>query len=286
MDPLVQCLRCIIVVAMCVGGVGPTLVRAQETPFSFGVMPQRTPTLAAQYWNPILNYISTRSGVPLQIRLTKTAPEHADMIRHGELDFAYSNYHLIPENDAADYRIIARPWEAAIRGEIVVLADSPIHSLTELHGQEVGFPHRAAVVGYLVTLDALLRAGIHVQPVIAGNQEGVMGQLRAGRVVAAGVNSQVMRDFAKREKLDYRILWSSEEHLNIPIVAHPKVPKEKVEAVRQALLHMAHDPAGLQILTASAALIKLDPPYGFVAATDSEYDNTRNFFKRTLVKSE
>jgi len=192
---------------------------------------------------------------------------------------------FFPWNEVAGNRVIARPWEAAIRGSLVVLANSPIHSLTELQGKEVGFRHRAAFVGYLVTLNALLKARIHVQEVIAVGQEGIMGQLKAGRVAAAGVNSQVMRDFAKREKIDYRVLWSSEEYFNIPIVAHPRVPREKVAAVRAALLHMAHDPVGLQVLTASAALIKLDPPYGFVAATDSDYDNIRMFFKHTLVKS-
>ena len=265
------------------GLVSPAL--AQETPFSFGVMPQRTPTLTAQYWNPILNYISTQSGVPLQLKPNKTPPEHEAMIKDGEFDFAYCNYVFFPWNESAGYTVIARPWEAAIRGEIVVLANSPIHSLTELQGKEVGFPHRAAFVGYMVTLDALLKARIHVQEVITVGQEGIMGQLKAGRVAAAGVNSQVMRDFAKREKMDYRVLWSSEEYLNMPIVAHPRVPQEKVAAVRAAFLHMAHDPAGLQVLTESAALIKLDPPYGFVAATDSDYDNIRMFFKHTLVKS-
>ncbi len=73
------------------------------------------------------------------------------------------------------------------------------------------------------------------------------------------------------------------EYLNIPIVAHPRVAQEKVAAVRAALLHMAHDPVGLQVLTASAALIRLDPPYGFVAATDSEYANIRTLFKHALV---
>ena len=283
MDTLGKRLYCIIVITMCVGWVN--LALAQETPFAFGVLPQRTPILTAQYWNPILNYISTQSGVPLQLKLNKTPPEHEAMIRQGEFDFIYSNHHFFPWNEAAGYRVIARPWEAAIRGEIVVLANSPIHSLAELQSKEVGFPHRAAFVGYLVTLDALLKAKIHVQEVIAVGQEGIMGQLKAGRVAAAGVNSQVMRDFAKREKIDYRVLWSSEEYFNIPIVAHPRVPQEKVAAVRAALLHMAHDPVGLQVLTASAALIKLDPPYGFVAATDSDYDNIRMFFKHTLVKS-
>jgi ABC-type phosphate/phosphonate transport system substrate-binding protein len=283
MDTLGKRLYCIIVMTMCVGWVNPAL--AQETPFVFGVLPQRTPILTAQYWNPILNYISTQSGVPLQLKLNKTPPEHDAMIQQGEFDFIYSNHHFFPWNEAAGYKVIARPWEAAIRGEIVVLANSPIHSLAELQGKEVGFPHRAAFVGYLVPLDALLKARIHVQEVIAVGQEGIMGQLKAGRVAAAGVNSQVMRDFAKREKIDYRVLWSSEEYFNIPIVAHPRVPREKVAAVRAALLHMAHDPVGLQVLTASAALIKLDPPYGFVAATDSDYDNIRMFFKHTLVKS-
>ena len=73
--------------------------------------------------------------------------------------------------------------------------------------------------------------------------------------------------------------------LLIPLVAHPAVPQEKVAAVRAAFLHMADDPAGLQVLTESAALIKLDPPYGFVAATDSEYDNARAFFKHTVLPS-
>jgi phosphonate transport system substrate-binding protein len=283
MDTLGKRLYCIIIMTMCVGWVNPVL--AQETPFSFGVLPQRTPILTAEYWNPILNYISTQSGVPLQLKLNKTPPEHEAMIQQGEFDFIYSNHHFFPWNEAAGYRVLARPWEAAIRGEIVVLANSPIRSLTELQGKEVGFPHRAAFVGYLVTLNALLKARVHVQEVIAVGQEGIMGQLKAGRVAAAGVNSQVMRDFAKREKIDYRVLWSSEEYCNIPIVAHPRVPQEKVAAVRAALLNMANDPVGLQVLTASAALLKLDPPYGFVAATDSDYDNIRMFFKHTLVKS-
>jgi phosphonate transport system substrate-binding protein len=270
-----------MILVLC-GGLG-SFAQAQETPWSFGVMPQRTPVLTAQYWNPILTYVSARSGVPLQLKPNKLPPEHETMIQQGAFDFAYSNYLFFPGNYAQHYQVIARPWEAAIRGEIVVLANSPFQSLAELQGKEVGFPHRAAFVGYLVTMDALLRAGIHVQEVIAAGQEGIMGQLKAGRVAAAGVNSQVMRDFAKREQVEYRVLWSSEEYLNIPIVAHPRVPQEKVAAVRAALLRMAHDPVGLQILTASAALIKLAPPYGFVAATDSDYDNIRTFFKHAVV---
>jgi phosphonate transport system substrate-binding protein len=104
MDTLGKRLYCIIVMTMCVGWVN--LALAQETPFAFGVLPQRTPILTAQYWNPILNYISTQSGVPLQLKLNKTPPEHEAMIRQGEFDFIYSNHHFFPWNEAAGYPVI------------------------------------------------------------------------------------------------------------------------------------------------------------------------------------
>jgi phosphonate transport system substrate-binding protein len=82
-----------------------------------------------------------------------------------------------------------------------VLKDSPIRSLADLQGKEVVFPHAAAFFGYHLPMDALLRMGIQVKPLFAGNQEGAMGQLKVGRTEAAGINADVMRAFAKREQM-------------------------------------------------------------------------------------
>jgi phosphonate transport system substrate-binding protein len=259
---------------------------AQEPSYSFGVVSQRSAVLTAQYWNPILRYVSRHSGVPLQIKLAKTGGEHAAMIRRGEFAFLYSNHNFIAENDVVGYRVFARPVDAAIRGQLIVLADSPIRSVAELQNRNVAFPSTAAFVGYHVPMDALRRAGIDVKAQFAGNQEGAMAQLISGRAQAAGVNSQVAKHFASRQKAEFRVLWSSEEYLPIPISAHPSVPKEKVAAVRAALLHMADDPAGLKILKESAAVLNKEPPYGFIAASDADYDNARRFYKASLVKVE
>jgi len=259
-------------------------VQADEKSYSFGVLNQRSITLTAQYWNPILKYLGEKSGVRLQLKMGKTAPETSAMIGRSEFDFVYSNTIFTPANDPVGYRVIARPIEAAIQGQVVTLSDSPVQTLKDLDGKEVGFPSLAGFVGYAVPMNALLHAGISVKPVFAGNQEGIMGQLKAGRVIAAGVNSEVMSDFARRESVKYRVLWSSEEYLNLPISAHPSVPKEDVVAVRTALLNMAKDAEGLKILEASAALVKQSPPFGFVPAEDREYENYRKFYKTTLVK--
>lgn len=258
--------------------------QAEEKSYSFGVLNQRSIILTAQYWNPILKYLGDKSGVHLHLKMGKTAPETSAMTGRGEFDFIYSNHIFTQANQSAGYRVIARPMEAAIRGQIVTLVDAPIPTLNDLEGKEVGFPSLSAFVGYALPMNALLHAGISVKPVFAGNQEGIMGQLKAGRVIAVGVNSELMEDYAKREGFKYRVLWTSESYLNLPISTHPSVPQEKVKAVRDALLGMAKDPAGLKILEASGALVKQNPPYGFVAAEDGEYENYRKFYKSALVK--
>jgi phosphonate transport system substrate-binding protein len=259
---------------------------SQNQPLSFGVIIWRSPTLTAQFWNPILRYISDKSGVPLQLKVAHTGPEHTAMVRRGEYDFLYSNHNFIKENEESGYRVFARPKEEASTGEIVVLKDSPIRSLTDLEGQEVVFPHTAAFLGYHLPMDALLRKGIQVKVHFAGNQEGAMGQLKAGRVVAAGVNAEVMRAFARRENLAYRTLWTSDKYLSLALSALPSVPAETVKAVRDAFLKMADDPEGAKVLASSANLLKQARPMRFIASKDSEYDNMRKFYRTTLVKVE
>ena len=67
-------------------------------------------------------------------------------------------------------------------------------------------------------------------------------------------------------------------------MANPKVPKDKVAAVRDAFINMVKDPAGRQILEAGAELLKSTSELGFVAAENVDYDNYRKFYKTTLVK--
>lgn len=251
---------------------------------SFGVLSQRSAVLTAQYWNPILEYVRQKTGVELGLKLARTAPESNDATERGDYDFVYSNTIFQPRMAVAGYQVILRPREEAIAGQIVTLADSPVQALRDLDGREVGFPSQAAFVGYAVPMDALLRQGVRVTPVFGGNQEGIMGQLKAGRVVAAGVNSQVMKSFAVRENVRYRVLWESRPFHNIPIAVHPRVPKPVADAVRAAIDGMENDPAGLAVLEATAHVIGQKPPYGFMASGQDDYRSYVDFYRTTLVK--
>lgn len=259
-------------------------IHAQESSYGFSVLNQRSPVLSAQYWNPILAYVHQKSGVALKLKMGKTAPETTALTIKGEAQFAYTNHLFTMERVKLGWRVIARPTTDGIRGQIVVPLDSAISRLEDLDRQSVAFPSSEAYAGYRVPMDTLLRKGIKVSPLFAGNQEGAIGQMKSGRAAAAGVNEDVMAAFAKRENYAYRSIWSSEEFKDLPIMVSPSVPDADVRAVQQALLGMLADPEGKKILEHGAQLLKLGQPVGFVAASDKDYDNYREFYRKTVLK--
>ena len=274
--------RAATVLAMALGVCSPGA--GAEPAHAFYVLHQRTVSLTAQFWNPILTHVSKRSGVPLELKLAKTAAEGNAMAEQGKYDFLYTNHFFTPERDRLGYRVIARPAGPGIRSQIVVPMDSPIHSLNDLEGKEVGFVSKDGFTGYWLPFDALLRSKVDVKVVFTGNQEASSAQLRVNKIAAAGVNSSVMARYGRREAFEYRALWTSDIYHDLCIMANPKVPPQKVNAVKEALINMVKDPEGRQILEAGADLLKSSGELGFVAADNRDYDNYRKFYRTTQVK--
>ena len=260
------------------------LGRAAEHPFAFNVLSQRSVALTAQYWNPILIYVSGKSGVPLELKLAKTTKEGNALAEQSAYDFLYTNHFFTPERDRLGFRVIARPAGRGIQGQIVVPQDSPIRSLQELNGKEVAFPTPDAFAAYFLPMDALIKAKVAVKQVFTSNQEASLAQLKIGTVAAAGVNDQIIQRYARREGFEYRLLWNSEIYNDLCIMVSPKVPKEKVSAVRQAFVAMMNDPEGRKVLEAGAELLKIKDNLGFIAADNHDYENYRAFYKNTAVK--
>jgi phosphonate transport system substrate-binding protein len=252
--------------------------------YSFGVLPQRSPVLTAQYWNPIFDYVQRKTGINLTLKLARNAQESDEISGKGEYDFVYSNHIFQPNIAPAGYQVILRPSDEAITSQIVTLSNSPVKNLKELTGKEVGFPSQTAFVGYEVPMDQLQRQNIGITAVFGGNQEGIMAQLKVGRVIAAGVNNQVMKAYATRENIGYRVLWESIPYRNIPIAVHPRIPKAVAEAVKAAIDSMDQNPEGQQILETSGQAIGQKPPYGFRAATPSDYKSYVEFYKNAAGK--
>lgn len=258
---------------------------AEVKPLHFGVINQRSVLLTAQSWNPVLTYVGKKVGVPLVLKVGKTASETTDMTERGEHAFAYTNHMFTPERDKIGYRVILRLEGEPIRGVIVVREDSPFRSAQDLKGKTVVFPSRDAFVGYWLPMDYLLKSDIDVREIFAGNQEGAMSQLQFGQSAVA-VNKKLLDQYSTREDLRFRIIWTSEPYLDIPIMAHPSVPARIVEAVRDAFVGMSQDPDGQNALRACADALQTKNLWSFVRADDRDYENYRRFYRNTVVKGE
>ncbi len=261
----------------------PARAFAAERPLAFHVLNQRSIALTAQYWNPILSYVSAKSGVPLELKLAKSSRDGNANAEKGLYDFIYTNHFFTPERDRLGYKVIARPVGTGIKSEIVVPADSSARTLQDLDGKDVALVSRDGFTGYWLPLDALLKAKVKVNVVLTGNQEASSAQLKVNKVAAAGVNSTVMARYARREGFEYRVLWTSDVYQDLCIMANPKVTAEKIAAVRNAFVGMAKDPNGLKVLEAGAELLRSQDELGFVAAENRDYDNYRAFYRQTQV---
>jgi phosphonate transport system substrate-binding protein len=264
---------------------GFTTLSAQAAEnYAFGVLSQRSAVLTAEYWNPILDYVSRQSGVKLTLKIARSGPESTDAIARGDYDFVYSNHLFKGDTLKQGYQVILKPLGEPLRAQIVTTEDSRMYGVINLQGQEVGFASKAAFVGYVVPMDHLLRSKLTVKPVFGGTQEGVMAQLKAGRIPAAGVNNLIMRSYAAREGFKYRVLWESDAYQNLPIAAHPRVPQPAIEAVRKAFSKMPNEPEGMKVLADSAAILKQKGPFGFTESSPREYQNYIDFYRNTLVQ--
>ncbi len=265
-----------------VAGLAATLplqARAQGGPvYRFSPVNQYGIELTARYWNPIVDYVSSKSGVRLELKIGRTSADTTAYVLAHEVEFIFSNHMFSPEREQLGWKVIARRQTAPIQSQIVVLAESPLQKLEQLEGQAVAFPGPEATVAYKFSYAQLLKRHIHVQVVFGGNMDGAFAQLASGKVVAAGTHSQLSDGWSKRENRKVRALWNSEPLHDLAVMVARKVPQADAEAVGRAFAGMLTDPAGQRVLATVGELVKLPPTAGFVASNGSEYGPYRQFF--------
>ncbi len=267
---------CVATLATAFLGVAAT---AQPV-YNFSPVNQHSLQLSAAYWNPILEYVSARSGVKLQLKLGRTSAETTAGVLAGEADFAFTNHLFSPERMKLGWTVFGRRNVPSISGQIIVPAESPIRTLGDLAGKDIAFPGPEALVAYKLTYAQLLAQKVEVTPVFAGNLDAAFSQMLAGRAVAMGTNSQMVTEYSAREGRTFRVLWTSPRLNDLALMASPRVPKAQVQAVAKAFLGMHLDPAGKQVLDQAAQVIQAKDPVSFVAATDADYAAYRDFYRQ------
>lgn len=252
---------------------------AQQAGYSFSPVNQYDINMTAAYWNPIINYISEKSGVKLNLKIGRTSADTTSYVLAKEVEFVFTNHLFSPEREKLGWKVIARRNVPALHGQLVVPADSPIKDLAELKGKEVAFAGPEAFVIYKVPYAQLLSRNIDVKVVFSGNQNAAFAQLFSGKVAAAGGNSQLVESYTKREGKQFRVLWTSEPFQDLAWMVSGKVPEDDVRAVTNALINMGKDPKGKEVLARAGKEVGLGPDVVFIPASGADYASYKRFYQ-------
>jgi phosphonate transport system substrate-binding protein len=253
---------------------------AQESGvYRFSPVNQYGIELTASYWNPIVDYVSTKSGVKLQLKIGRTSADTTAYVLANEVEFVFSNHLFSPDRDHLGWKVFGRRDTQPIRSQIVVLAESPITRLEQLANQTMAFPGPEATVAYKFSYANLLNQKIPVQVVFAGNMDGAFAQLASGKVKAVGTHTQLSSGWSKREGKAVRALWESEPLNDLALMASKHVAAKDLAAVSKAFLEMGRDPQGQKVLAGVSELVKLPPTTSFVPSTGADYTAYRNFYQ-------
>jgi phosphonate transport system substrate-binding protein len=260
-------------------GMGAPAVAQEAGVYRFSPVNQYGINLTAAYWNPIISYVSDRSGVKLALKIGRTSADTTAYVLAQEVEFVFSNHLFSPERTKLGWKVFGRRDTPPVNGQLIVPADSPIKDIKELAGKSVSFAGPEALIGYKMPYAALLAQKIDVQVVFGGNQDAALVQLFTGKVQATGGNAQLLAGYAKRENKSYRVLWSSDPVQDLALLAAAKVPEKDVQAVARAFIGMAKDPKGRDILHQASLQVGLTADAGFVASDGSEYITERRFYQ-------
>lgn len=269
-------LRAVLPLALAAGL--PALAQEQAV-YRFSPVNQYGINLTAAYWNPIIAYVSDKSGVNLQLKLGRTSADTTAYVLAQEVEFVFSNHLFSPEREQLGWKVLARRKTPPVHGQIVVPAESPITELSQLAGREVAFPGPEALVAYKFTAAHLMASKVDVKVVFGGNMDGALAQLFSGKVAAVGANSQLAEGYAKREGRAYRVLWSSPPLHDLALMSSGKVPDKVQKAVLKAFLGMHQEPKGREVLRKASAEVGLTPDAIFIASDGSEYGAYRDFYR-------
>ncbi len=262
-----------IILAALVNLLSVVLPAQADTPapikLTFGVAPQQAVTSVAEAWTPLLAYLSNKTGYALEFRTAQDILTFDRRIKTGEFDFAYFNPLLYTiYSRASGYRAVAKEKDTQLVGIVVVPKDSGYKSLKDLKGVTMAFPSPMAFAATILPQLSLKQMGVEVVPRYVSSHESVYRTVALGLYPAGGgiVKTYDAVDPAVHDQL--RILWKSAPYTSHPIAVHARVPQQVSQRVVAALLAMAGDPKGAELLAAAGYK-------GFVAAKDSDYDDIR-----------
>ncbi len=197
----------------------------------------------------MLARLSRDTGMILELKVSQNIPLFEAEFLKGAPDFAYMNpYHAVMAKQAQGYQPLIRNRQG-LTGVLLVQKNSPYKEVSDLKDQVIGFPSPNAF-GASLYMRALLSEKFKTpfEANYLGTHTNVFRHMLRGEIAAGGSIATAFNDELPEIHSQLRIIFSTPEVASHPLVAHPRLPKSIHQAMTQAFLALAEDPAGQAIL--------------------------------------
>ena len=247
----------------------------------FGVIPRDNPRILYEKYQPLLDYLSTKTPYTYELILKKSYEETVTALATGEIDIAMLGPLTYLEAHArygALCILKPRGEDGSARYRSVFIRKKGNHreGLFDLKGETVAFAAPKSTSGNLIPRYLLANSGIHLNDLKGfanyDYHDSVVKAVLKGQYDAGAVRDSVARKYAK---LGIEAIAESETIPTGPLVAGPGIPYLVMENIRKALLALTpSDEHGKAILS------RLDEELrnGFTEASDEDYAGIRAKF--------
>jgi phosphonate transport system substrate-binding protein len=225
----------------------------------FSVQPTQNRAEQERALSPLDAHLESVLGQPVEFLIAKDYKESVDMLVDGRANAAYVGaltYLEALDRGAKVQPLVApidryttRPWYRAC---ILVPANSPVKTLTDLKGKRVAFVNRFSTSGYLKPLIAFKQANIDPDrdfaAVLFGNTHEQTQAMLGNQADAIATN---LASYTHRKNQgqsaaqNSRMIWQSEPFPHSPVLVSDQIPPELLDALKAAFLTT---PAGIQDL--------------------------------------
>ncbi|MFW6030924.1 MAG: phosphate/phosphite/phosphonate ABC transporter substrate-binding protein [Halanaerobiales bacterium] len=254
-------------------------IQAEES-MTLGVTAKMIGLSKLDSWQTILDEVSKRSGINIELTVAKDHFTLLDLMREEKIDLAYLSPIFYAkarqEFNAVPIVLEKRLDSSYYRGGFIVHKNSKIEDLKDLRGKNLALTaEKDSTSGYYLPITTLKKEGMDYQQdlnvVFTGKHINVLKSVSYGLVDAGAIKLFILEDPENAKfKSEIKIIWKSPRLPTSSITARPEMELEKIEKLEAAFLSLNDDRAGQEAIEKSG----FD---GFAKSNDQMYDIIRDY---------
>ncbi len=272
--------------ALALAGAAPSLLHAQSVnpdpkTIRLALLPDENASTIIQNARPLELHLEKLLGREVSVVVTTDYSSMIEAMRFGRIDVAYFGpfSYVLARSRAPNIEPFAVGLDA--RGSptytsvVITLADSPLKSIAQARGLNVGYGDPASTSSHLAPRALIQEQGLvgdrDYKVIHLGTHDAVARAVETGKVPLGALSRPIFESLVKSGKLDgskLRILAESRPIPNYPMVMQSGLNPKLKEQIRSAFLDLK-----------DAALLKNFRATGFAATDDKAYDVLRETAK-------